>query len=93
MGAIRIIKETNSLPAVCGRVCPQESQCESKCILGKKGEPIAVGRLERFAADYELAAGDVRMPPRSRSPRASGWPSSARVLRASPWQASLRKGP
>ncbi|MGD0230661.1 MAG: bifunctional dihydroorotate dehydrogenase B NAD binding subunit/NADPH-dependent glutamate synthase [Syntrophorhabdales bacterium] len=62
MGAIRAIKETNSLPAVCGRVCPQESQCESKCVLGKKGEPIAVGRLERFAADYELAAGDVRTP-------------------------------
>jgi glutamate synthase (NADPH/NADH) small chain len=62
MGAIHIIKETNSLPAVCGRVCPQESQCESKCVLGKKGEPIAVGRLERFAADYELAAGEVRTP-------------------------------
>ncbi len=64
MAAIRIIKETNSLPAVCGRVCPQESQCESKCILGKKGDPIAVGRLERYAADYELAAGDVRVPPK-----------------------------
>ncbi len=62
MGAIHIIKETNSLPAVCGRVCPQESQCESKCVLGKKGEPVAVGRLERFAADYELAAGEVRAP-------------------------------
>jgi glutamate synthase (NADPH/NADH) small chain len=62
MGAIHVIKETNSLPAVCGRVCPQESQCESKCVLGKKGEPIAVGRLERFAADYELAAGEVRTP-------------------------------
>ena len=62
MAAIRTIKETNSLPAVCGRVCPQESQCESKCVLGKKGEPIAVGRLERFAADYELAAGEVRTP-------------------------------
>jgi glutamate synthase (NADPH/NADH) small chain len=62
MAAIRIIKETNSLPAVCGRVCPQETQCESKCVLGKKGDPIAVGRLERYAADYELAAGDVRVP-------------------------------
>lgn len=48
------IKEKNNLPAVCGRVCPQESQCELKCILGKKGEPVAIGRLERFAADYEL---------------------------------------
>jgi glutamate synthase (NADPH/NADH) small chain len=69
MGAIHIIKETNSLPAVCGRVCPQESQCESKCVLGKKGEPIAVGRLERFAADYELAAGEVRTPEK---PKATG---------------------
>ncbi|GHT17031.1 glutamate synthase (NADPH), homotetrameric [Planctomycetales bacterium] len=51
--AARKIKETNALPAVCGRVCPQESQCESKCILGKKSEPVAVGRCERFAADYE----------------------------------------
>ncbi len=62
MGAIHTIKETNSLPAVCGRVCPQESQCESKCVLGKKGQPIAIGRLERFAADYELNKGDVRAP-------------------------------
>ncbi|MHB9036555.1 MAG: NADPH-dependent glutamate synthase [Armatimonadota bacterium] len=49
------IKKTNSLPAVCGRVCPQESQCEKLCVLGKKGEPVAVGRLERFAADYQAA--------------------------------------
>jgi glutamate synthase (NADPH) small chain len=62
LGAIRTIKETNALPAVCGRVCPQESQCESKCVLGKKGEPIAVGRLERFVADFELGQGDVRTP-------------------------------
>ena len=62
MGAIHIIKETNSLPAVCGRVCPQESQCESKCVLGKKGEAVAVGRLERFVADYELAAGEAEVP-------------------------------
>ena len=62
MGAIHTIKETNALPAVCGRVCPQETQCESKCILGKKGEPVAIGRLERFVADYELQQGDVRVP-------------------------------
>ena len=49
------IKETSSLPAVCGRVCPQESQCESKCVRGIKGEPVAIGRLERFAADYAMA--------------------------------------
>ena len=46
------IKETSSLPAVCGRVCPQETQCESKCVRGIKGEPVGIGRLERFAADY-----------------------------------------
>ena len=51
--AARKIKETNILPAVCGRVCPQESQCEALCVLGKKGEPVAIGRLERFVADFE----------------------------------------
>ena len=59
--AIDIIKATNSLPAVCGRVCPQETQCEKYCILGKKGEPVAIGRLERFCADYERAKG-VKAP-------------------------------
>ena len=54
--AYEIIKSTNSLPAVCGRVCPQESQCEGGCILDKKGEPIAIGRLERFVADTYLAS-------------------------------------
>jgi len=62
MGAIHVIKETNALPAVCGRVCPQETQCEEKCVLGKKGEPVAVGRLERFAADFEASQGDIRTP-------------------------------
>lgn len=50
--AIKILKRKNSLPAVCGRVCPQENQCENKCVLGIKGEPVAIGRLERFVADY-----------------------------------------
>lgn len=50
-GAYQTIRETNALPAVCGRVCPQENQCESKCVRGLKGEPVAIGRLERFAAD------------------------------------------
>ncbi len=59
MGAAQKLKEKNNLPAVCGRVCPQENQCESKCILGKKGESVAIGRLERFVADYELAHGSV----------------------------------
>ena len=53
--AAAIIKETSALPAVCGRVCPQETQCESKCVRGIKGEPVAIGRLERFAADYSLS--------------------------------------
>lgn len=52
--AYDIIKTTNGLPAVCGRVCPQERQCESKCMRGIKGEPVGIGRLERFAADYML---------------------------------------
>jgi len=51
--AISTIKESNYLPAICGRVCPQEEQCEKYCILGKKYEPVAIGRLERFAADHE----------------------------------------
>jgi len=51
--AAKKIKETNSLPAICGRVCPQETQCEAKCVLGIKGEPVSIGRLERFAADNE----------------------------------------
>ncbi|MDP4109265.1 MAG: NADPH-dependent glutamate synthase [Bacillota bacterium] len=52
--AYKKITETNSLPAVCGRVCPQESQCEGKCVRGIKGEPVAIGRLERFCADYSM---------------------------------------
>lgn len=52
--AIKTIKKKNNLPAVCGRVCPQEDQCEKFCVLGKKGEPVGIGRLERFAADYAL---------------------------------------
>ena len=58
--AYEIIAETNSLPAVCGRVCPQESQCESKCVRGIKGEPVAIGRLERFVADWHMANGGVK---------------------------------
>lgn len=58
-GAAAKIKEKNALPAVCGRVCPQENQCEKTCLLAKKNAPIAIGRLERFAADHELAKGAV----------------------------------
>ncbi|MBD3170513.1 MAG: NADPH-dependent glutamate synthase [candidate division Zixibacteria bacterium] len=60
--ASRKIKETNSLPAVCGRVCPQEEQCEVKCILGKKFQPVAIGNLERFVADYERSNDLVELP-------------------------------
>ena len=52
--AYDIIKSTNALPAVCGRVCPQENQCEGKCVRGIKGEPVGIGRLERFCADYMM---------------------------------------
>ncbi|MEK6539117.1 MAG: NAD(P)-binding protein, partial [Deltaproteobacteria bacterium] len=60
--AARKIKETNGLPAVCGRVCPQEDQCEKVCVIGKKGQPVSIGRLERFAADYEREHGEVAIP-------------------------------
>ena len=60
--AIHILKEKNSLPAICGRVCPQEDQCEKLCTLSKIGEPVAIGRLERFAADWEAEQGDVEIP-------------------------------
>ena len=53
-GAYEIITSENALPAICGRVCPQENQCEGKCVRGIKGEPVAIGRLERFVADYHM---------------------------------------
>ncbi len=63
-GAYQVINQSSSLPAVCGRVCPQESQCESKCVRGIKGEPVGIGRLERFVADWhnEHFAGKVEVP-------------------------------
>ena len=60
--AAKKIKERNVLPAVCGRVCPQESQCEEKCIVGHKDQPVAIGRLERFVADYERKMDLVEVP-------------------------------
>lgn len=60
--AYEIITEASSLPAVCGRVCPQETQCEQKCVRGIKGEPVAIGRLERFVADYHIQH-TVEKPP------------------------------
>ncbi|MCQ3980110.1 MAG: dihydropyrimidine dehydrogenase, partial [Anaerolineae bacterium] len=61
-GAINLIKETNALPAVTGRVCPQESQCEGSCALCKKYEAVSIGRLERFVADWEAAQGPPEIP-------------------------------
>jgi glutamate synthase (NADPH/NADH) small chain len=61
-GAINLIHETNALPAITGRVCPQEEQCEGVCTLCKKFEPVAVGRLERFVADWEAAQGPLPIP-------------------------------
>ena len=63
-GAYRIISHSSSLPAVCGRVCPQETQCEAKCVRGIKGEPVGIGRLERFVADWHntYASGEVNRP-------------------------------
>lgn len=60
-GALRI-KQSNCLPAVCGRVCPQETQCECRCVLGSKGQPCAIGRLERFAADYQRQLATTILP-------------------------------
>ncbi|MGD9130932.1 MAG: NADPH-dependent glutamate synthase [Candidatus Bathyarchaeota archaeon] len=60
------LKEKNSLPAICGRVCPQENQCQKFCIVGRIGDPISIGRLERFAADYERSKG-VTVPPKEKS--------------------------
>jgi len=57
--AVRILKDKNSLPGICGRVCPQETQCEMTCLLAKKGAPIAIGRLERYVADWEQAHPEV----------------------------------
>ena len=61
--AAQTLKETNALPAVCGRVCPQEEQCEAVCTIGAKVEPVAIGRIERFVADWERASGKISLPP------------------------------
>jgi glutamate synthase (NADPH) small chain len=60
--AARLIKQKNALPAVCGRVCPQDDQCEKVCLVGKKGDPVAIGNLERFAADFERETDQITIP-------------------------------
>jgi len=67
LGAAKKIKEDNVLPAVCGRVCPQETQCEALCVVGKRFEPVSIGRLERFVADYEIFEGVT--PDKSSTPK------------------------
>ncbi|MCK4464983.1 MAG: FAD-dependent oxidoreductase, partial [Bacteroidales bacterium] len=64
---VNLLKEKNILPAICGRVCPQEDQCEIKCIVGIKNEPVAIGRLERFLADWERDEDEIEVPPKSKS--------------------------
>lgn len=71
-GAYEIISRSSSLPAVCGRVCPQETQCESKCVRGLKGEPVAIGRLERFVADWHMKnSKDIPAAPQKNGHRAA----------------------
>lgn len=62
--ALQVIKASNTLPAICGRVCPQEDQCEQVCVVGNKHKPVAIGRLERFVADWERSQGAISMPER-----------------------------
>ena len=91
VGAVNKIREANYLPAICGRVCPQETQCEELCVLGKKLTPVAIGKLERFVADYEMKnnlfvspvdrreaggeGGHRRVRDRPDSPARQSWPS------------------
>jgi glutamate synthase (NADPH/NADH) small chain len=62
LGAVRVLKNRNSLPAISCRVCPQETQCEARCMLGKTGEPCAIGRMARFVIDYERDTGQIQVP-------------------------------
>jgi glutamate synthase (NADPH/NADH) small chain len=68
LGAAAKLREDNALPAITGRVCPQENQCEGGCILGKKGAPVAIGNLERFVADFERESGQLGLPANAPAP-------------------------
>ena len=70
--AARIVKDNNALPAICGRVCPQEDQCEKVCVIGIKQEPVAIGRLERFIADWERDQGKLTIPEHRSAHRSKG---------------------
>jgi glutamate synthase (NADPH/NADH) small chain len=67
LGGLKVIREYNLLPAICGRVCPQENQCQGSCILGKKKTAIAIGALERYAADFEAKIGEIIPPVKCRA--------------------------
>ncbi len=82
--AVRILKDKNSLPGICGRVCPQETQCEATCVVAKKGAPIAIGRLERYIADWEQANKES-----AKSPPAPPEPTGKRVAVVGSGPASL----
>lgn len=82
------IKETSALPAVCGRVCPQESQCEALCVRGIKGEPVAIGRLERFVADYPVKTEQKKL--KSQKPTVTNAQLSAQDPQGLPARATLR---
>jgi glutamate synthase (NADPH/NADH) small chain len=62
LGGLRVIREFNMLPSICGRVCPQETQCQGRCLAGKKASPVSIGALERFVADYEMSLGKIELP-------------------------------
>ena len=84
-GAIRLIKETNLLPAICGRVCPQESQCQENCMVAKVhkdlGFAVSVGKIEAFLADWEREEGGIELPPVGAADRHGASRSSARARR------------
>lgn len=89
--AARIIKESNALPGVTGRVCPQEDQCEKHCVIGIKGEPLAIGKLERFVADYEQGHRDLELIEKAPS-TGKKLPSLVRVPQGWLPQVILRSG-
>lgn len=83
--AIDLIRDTNALPAVTGRVCPQEEQCEGICTLCKKFEPVAIGRLERFVADWEAAQGPLPVPKKFHHQPVRRWQWLVLAQPVSPW--------
>ena len=85
----RILKQSNALPAVCGRVCPQETQCEATCVVGAKFQPVAIGRLERFVADFAMGRGWDETPDAAARRRAE----ARRHHRLRPRRPGLRRRP